>query len=729
MSTIVEPAKFSTTLVDPRQTMITSYFMRKVGIVEYPSSRTEPAYLTSHSTVEQVLPGIMAHMRRMKRVKATEETMRRFLNSLINEDDVVAVPGAVNPKDALPLPQVLQRRLGTVETTVECWTRFYKSSKDLFDHVLDVIRVNRDALQVGQVFEVSKDASVLAPQKKKRKVEKGRKTDAPRVDVQMPLKALMLRKCEKAVALDEWEREQRCMRDKVLEMYQRPHCASPPSSPKAKAGQIVKMTDAELLLHEVSSRPGTSSEQKLDALCNLDVQLPPESYDPPFDRNDLFLTNVEAARRLFEQEAEATKAALKRKKARLPPIDLATFPGNQIVLIQYRGMLEEGSSDTVECNYVTWCCSLDLKNFLSEVLNGVVRLNNLFTELLDRASRQGDPQWKRRFTMSIVDDTATLVSESTLPVFLASLAMDVEANGGLGRSESSIGLNLPIIFARHQLIYEAGSVQAYRATWQYSRMKTRFDKAVGKLEKSVKNVVDTALTFLSTLRRLLLDDSVEDARAAVECNALLSLFGDVLHSATRDVGDARVAGDVLNKAAADKTHQVGRAYAAAQVALFRNGVPVPPSLVDAVAVTAPRPVGEEVRSLQDIVARVSKRVYKMWFHAKDTKLDPVEVVALLRAMVTLELWSPPCLDDTLLASPYGTDARWPDPPPLALTEAEILAARNKAIRKVHPDKVGVQPSDEAKWKESTDLASKVNSAVALLKRFFIGQTEPGSPRP
>jgi hypothetical protein len=97
-------------------------------------------------------------------------------------------------------------------------------------------------------------------------------------------------------------------------------------------------------------------------------------------------------------------------------------------------------------------------------------------------------------------------------------------------------------------------------------------------------------------------------------------------------------------------------------------------------------------------------------------------------MVTLDLWTLPPLDPALLQNPYEEGAAWPSPPPMLLTEAEIMAARNKVVRRVHPDKVGAQPSDEAKWKESTEMTSKVNGATVLLKRFFVGQTE-NDPHP
>jgi hypothetical protein len=395
---------------------------------------------------------------------------------------------------------------------------------------------------------------------------------------------------------------------------------------------------------------------QLFGFFNSDDELLPESYTPPFDRNDLFVTNVQDAHGLFRLAENVCQNSITRVKNGLTAVDLTTFPSMYVVLIRFNGDPQQksvGSSAAVtkrgvdlsrQSLYITWCVKQDYASFLDNVLRGIIPCNQHLTNVIEACSRLlggNYSQWKRMFSVELIDDSGGTVTEKSLPVFLASL------NGYIDQYNEPVAVNINLLRnipnGRHRLIFESGSLQAYRFNWMYVKAYSSFIVKIKEINAAQSTCQDIVRTFFSKYYTHLehyvvfkpatgtldaasgvspltadapvdvvtegtledadaeqhtceTDSAVEaavpvvtnsclihetsDARAAHEINGLWNLFQQYFASVHDHLVKIGVEFQLLKTVAGQRREYVQQAFAAAQVMQFRSDVPIPNTLLN-----------------------------------------------------------------------------------------------------------------------------------------------------
>lgn len=709
---------------------ISNHMLQRVACVSgaAAANRGRHVDMGMHAVVEQALPSILDSVTRARKLKplVREESMRRFLNDVVNEREGyrVATGNAVlNPPNALPLHQLLQQHLGDATTSAQTWKTFANSNKAVLGQVLEVVETHRQ--QVFDQQHLFGGAHLVAN-------TSGGSSRGKQA-------SLVVETGCREEELDEYDRAHRVMRDCVVRALGQ--TKSPPPSPKAK--RVYMLTESERQVASVSRiqrRGGTCTLAQLFAETNVDDVLIPENYAPPFDRNDLFLTNVDAANELTVSAARTSEqivAQLKTKQA----VNYDALPGVKIVLIQYSGPVDDERVSEAQCGYVTWAEQSTLLvdaatgrcKFLTDVLSGDVRLNNNFSQLLDKAARAGDSGlWKRRFTLEVIDDCQRFVTEQQLPLFVSALDLYAEQYECTGVKGNRYGLNFMVHnHARHRLIYEAGSIESYQLLWLFTQAKGKYDKMCEKAHRGMKELVDIVLTFWQKLvtHLLSLSPRLPDEQVAAAVAPLAKLAHDRYTSLTSLVNDVRLAHKSLKRTVERRVTAVQDAYAAAEVREYRSHVSIPASLA---ALHADMVSGDAnkyepfdvVKTKMERVGSVYDMVANTWFfvgvacktlHQQQEMMkhhDPVAVVQLLRALMLLRIWVPVTCSEQLLVCPFAPDEPLPPAAPRVLSAKEITDSHRTVVREVHPDHNRCTES-------ATATTQDVNNARDLLMAHFV----------
>jgi hypothetical protein len=577
----------------------------------------------------------------------------------------------------------------------------------------------------------------------------------------------------------QWREVHRNMEAHVVNFQNRP--PSPPSvtAPAAPvchrrsltaaaAGTGVGLTASESLLtatFTATSKSATAgvSLAGLFEVFDTDRELMPSTYAPAFDRNDLYLTNANDARRLFALDAAISKAAEDRVARGLVAVDTATFPYLYVVALRFRGAAALGLR---EYSYVTWCLKFDYPTFLDRVLDASIVCNAEFTKLVaDCTNAVGADQRVRLFALELVDDSFGTVNQRSLPVFLASLTSYVDQYGPTktkGGTPSNIPVSIP--HARHRLIFESGSLAAYRANWLYARNMRDVLTELAGLHASLARCIDTVITFydryyyhLTTAGSSVSSSSVKHAAHEVNClwDLFQSQFGtDVLGHLT-DVGVKYL---MLKSVWHERREKVHAAYAEAQVQLVREKASIPQSLVDAYGQTLEDAEYQRVcnryietaKMMRDMVD-VKEKMIEAWPEVHRSLHDPVGIFNLLRSLVVLKLWDVPFVtvashDDAALTSTTttttltrqgtcgsvssGRAGTAPDDgvvimlrceelrrvvlattgPPKHVNMTDVRQAYHRAMRETHPDKCSSS--------DATTRGQVVNFAYELVSSLY-----------
>jgi hypothetical protein len=468
----------------------------------------------------------------------------------------------------------------------------------------------------------------------------------------------------------------------VVAVQTRP--VSPPSSPRARssltAAELLQTTTYAATTAPTSSSPAhtTLPTSKLFQYFDVDGEITPGTYDPPFDRNDLYFTNAAEARRLFELEASLSVRAKDRVARGLPAVDLSTCPFLSIVVIRFCGFGGERP-----CSYLTWCLTSEARTtFLGDVLSRAVPCNRLFTELLDRCATGSSMttgagvRLTALFSIETIDDSVGTVTRRSLPVFLATLTGYVDqyatatvataARGGSGSgSGSRVGrttggaspascLNLvsPIPHARHRLISECGSVDAFRLNWLYAKAARGFIDKISFLQRTLRECLDIVDTFFDRYYTHLSAAPValcSSRTAPYELNGLWDLFQQYFDRGIIDkIGELSAHFMMTKQIAGERKTNVDRAYAAAMVSQFKHrGTQIPETLSVLYADTIEDSEFRVTHGLYTSMGRMMKQLTRVkqtmieaWAGVRDDVKDPEDMFLLLRSLVVLRLWSP-----------------------------------------------------------------------------------------
>lgn len=758
------------------QEMITEFFPRQDALPALPPQVQTLQSLTSDREQAQVVAhvarGVYEHVtnkRRGHKVRMPEEMLHSFLHDIASErTPVVLGHGSDNPPGSLPLSHLLHRTFGGINadlSKLSSWQSFYNSTKLLFKPLWDMLTSRRKSHAFQAYLFEPPDATVPVSGEKERLKRKRRKDEerpnggsancidflslAPVVHG-APLVVLPDGKVQ---AVDEWDRAHLMMHEQVLEAQRRD--TSPPPSARVKP-RVTKLTESESFQLSIRRTQKHSADDIMGLfdLCNLDATLTPTLYEPPFDRNDLFLTNVDKARQLFQQEREFTEAAVIRKAQSQPVLAPGVhYPALAMVFVQYVGPIG-GDGTTYKCRYVTWChksllvsANLVLHScpFLEGVLAGEVRLNDGFTDLLDaltRLSCADSVMWKRRFSVHVIDDSCGLVSHDALPSFVALLDAYIEQYGGVSKSRDSdgiisLGFNLAQHHhARHRLIFESGSVETYRCIWQCNHYKALYEKAFDKATKAVNLMMDTAATFWLDLTKYVGDASLKSSAVASKVHPLAKFVLTTFAAVTTAMKELKYTYDKYCSVVLERKHKVDEAYAAARVQSFQDSAAVNKNvqqLHDDAQQCHTLHISNfrQLYCRQERLMQVKECVLEMWFFPCNPKLETwseaerkIRVqddskakysVKVLRALVLLNLWELP----TAERLDWWVELL-PEAPPGKLDGSALAASFRANILTTHTDKNVQKVREGVVTAEKLNKeSSKVLKARDLLQRHMM----------
>jgi hypothetical protein len=683
--------------------MITQYFSKHPDGMELvvataappvPPSLDSTRTPSADAVVQQVVTSVMAHMSNKRRkVHLQEQAVRQFVEDIVSERTPVHIAHTTSPAQASTMTQLLHRSFGGQVST---WQHFWNTTRTLFAPALAYVTSQRGQQEVNTFFQTGESGSESGS--KRRKVES------------VPAATLCVTDGVRAQPVDLWDKAHVLMRDRVLEVQQRTH--SPPPSPRARPA-VVKLTETEqfqVRVRQCSLVPkGRTCMDELTRLfdvLNTDTTLTPLHYDPAFDRNDLFLTNVCEARRLIALGQQYTQACLHTKQTGGCLADVPC-PAVYVVAIHFQGLVD---GTPLACRYITWCLRTELRDddgLLAWALAGKVVINLRFTELLDKVARgtcQDVARWKQQFKVEVIDDSGGAVSAGNLSTLVALVDMYAEQCGGVGKTAQVVGLNfVQHHHGRHRLIYEAGSVAMYRVLWQCNRARAAYEAAHDRALKAATLCMDSGATFWQRLTTLLRDQRVKSRAAAAELSALARYFMDCVHSCETGASEAEKLLRVYERCAGEKREHVEQAFAAAQVKAFQEQVDVDAQIFRLYECVQANYLGDIV-SLDQVRVRVARvqlvheSVVQTWYCPCTpvpgaTQLKMVvenldgkrarQTVKLLRALMLLHMWQP---------RPWGsspehlTSSDLPAPPPTHVDATEVAQGFRRHIRLVHSDK-------------------------------------------
>ena len=525
----------------------------------------------------------------------------------------------------------------------------------------------------------------------------------------------------------EWELN---MRATVLQKQN--EVSSPPSSPRRRLATttLTAAEDLQRRTYAGNYHPSNVTTHRLFETFDVDNEMLAETYAPVFDRNDLFLTNVVDARRLFVLGDTVTRQAKERLAQSLPAVDPLTFPYLYVVALRFLG-----GANTSQAIYVTWCLKHEIDTFLAAVLSNTIACNQHVTALIDSCVRSlgaTNHQWKQLFKLEVLDDSGGTMTESSLPVFLASLSgyIDPYVRDHSVTCHNSFNA---IPHARHRLIYESGSLEAFRYNWLYTKSRHAFLDKLAKITAGLNDCIHTACTFFQRYYHHLRSGTVllpnvvvvSNARASFEINGLWELFEQ--HFAAVKKLISGLAGDYgfFKSISQDRRRYVQRAYASAQVLEHSAAVKIPvalssmydESIEDNECNNTLRAYYDMSHSINHVKA-MNTHMTLCWLGAHNEIQDTVDMYVYLRSLVVLELVVP---EQLVVAPGLPTDlcARVHDavirlvPPPRSddLSAADITQAWHKCMMAAHPDKC---PDD---IERATQQAQCINEAKEFILKI------------
>jgi hypothetical protein len=527
--------------------------------------------------------------------------------------------------------------------------------------------------------------------------------------------------------LREWEMN---MRAAVLQKQN--EVSSPPPSPRRRltATTITAAEDLQRRTYAANAQSSNVTTHRLFETFDVDNEMLPETYAPVFDRNDLFLTNVVDARRLFVLGDSVHQKAKERIAMALPAVDPLTFPYLYVVAVRFLG-----GANTSQAIYVTWCLKHEMDTFLAAVLSNTIACNQHVTALIDSCVRSlgaTNHQWKQLFKLEVLDDSGGTMTENSLPVFLASLSGYIDQ---YTRDQSITCHNSfnAIPHARHRLIYESGSLQAFRYNWLYTKSMHAFLDKLAKITAGLNDCIHTACTFFQRYHHHLripgrLDVPgtvlavVSNARASLEIDGLSDLFcqhlGAVNTLLNGLVGDHRF----FKSISQDRRKYVHRAYASAQVLEHSAGVKIPAALssmydesIEDIECNNTCRLYYDMSASITYVRAMDAHMTHCWLSTHRGGRDPVDMFVYLRSLVVLEMFVPqqlvvaPGPPTELCARVHDAVMRLVLPPQSDdLSAADITQAWHKCMMAAHPDKC---PDNVER---ATQEAQRINEAKEFI---------------
>ena len=704
--------------------MITHFFPKKDKGMQQPSdqvvARSDADAPSSDPVVDSVVRAVMQHESSRKRKHAwlSEQGLRTFVQNVLSDKTPLLCSTGPNPASPPPctLPQLLHRFFSSPSssTSPATFAAFYNSTKPLFAPLCDAVVCKRQQQHVDTFFQGDVEAGEGGGGSKRRRTERLGGSSVPATT------CLILGPHAEVSAPDEWQQAHLVMRDQVLSMQT--DGASPPPSPRAPlVKSVVKLTESEQLQCSVlrASRgtipKTTAAADYLHMLfhtfgCDASpVQL---SYTPPFDRNDLFLTNSKQTRMLLALEQAYTREAGIRKQgggtASLRDLEV---PAVYIVAIRYTGPL--AACDNVTATYVTWALAKTLvvtsplsaaPQFLEDVLSGAVRCNDAFTDFIDSVARYSPAEgalWKRRFELEVLDSSGGAISEQTLPGFVALVDFYCEQHGGVGKSKGHVGLNLmQHHHARHRLIYEAGSLSSYRVMWQCNKFRDTYVTVHEKALLLAKTALSTVRLFwrhlVATVRST--HEDVSTGTQLPQLHSLAKLFLDTVYGFEEAVREAARARAQYVRSAEERKEVVTRTHAEASVQEYMDGCAVSSGL-QALFHSLQADMLGDIPSMHSIhgeaahvqaarllllhtwfypCAPAGEGTGKRWLDRHDEAMS-ARNLQLLHALHLVDVWSPEPWEER-------DGARIPAAPPRKLDPSLISTNFKSSIRVAHVDK-------------------------------------------
>lgn len=505
------------------------------------------------------------------------------------------------------------------------------------------------------------------------------------------------------------------MRAEVLAKHAQ--VGSPPSSP-TRRNQLVSTgpsLEFQSQAYQYSLAAGTGFVTRVFDSEGAASSLPTESYTPEFDRNDLYLTNQTGAQRLFSLAEEVTTHAQQRKAQGLTEFEeVEDFPHLQTVCITHT------SRGGKRMQYVTWCLPADLPSLIPDILTGTVRCNALFSGHMEQCASIEPGHWKRRYTIVVIDDLGGTVTERSLTNFLSSLTCYID----LHKCRQPHGFNtVDTPHARHRLIYEMGSVRAYRLMWMAQRAQDQYDTSMVAAENGLAQCADTIATFYTHAYRLINDHAVSDSAAGKQVFTFVKLARAMYHETSDHVDSARNTSAHLRKCRQERAAEVETRYAEAQVRSCRQGIAVPErinTMYD--AVNREGEVFDGYWGVQERFNQLTEMVEgaEAWYVPR----RPTEAMQRLRAMILLEMWQPQPMSEELWKHTFA-DVPWPDGPPvLSNSRGEANVVNAACVREAYKNVVKVShPDHNNSTIASTARTQAINGARTLLLQAMTAQEE------
>jgi hypothetical protein len=757
--------------------MISVYDTASSSSVDYNSPRTRtgsPLKITSSdlTLLAQIIPPFMAALKKKRRITmCLESDLMTVVQNILRDRPgarvtlVSPATGRVlaNPYGTEHLSEIFSKHVNlklTSSSAVAWWKSFVRDNSDVFEPIFNHVRTVRTA--VAQQVRVTKrkttaesggdgaggTTSVGDPGFAVDPCANARTPPPPPPPPPSPGRpsardaggVLSLRHDDSS-----WITVQQQMHDQVVKKQLEP--VTPPASPRLESRRFTGSEQLQTKTY-ASTAPHVTTATLFDYFYD-ELESVPETYAPLFDRNDLYLTNVAEARRLFQLEAAVSQSARDRVARGLRAVDPATFPFLAVVCVRFHGTADEPA-----CSYVTWCLKSACPAFLDGVLHHVdeIQCNHAMTELVERCSRRlgvTANQLRLFFSLEIIDDSIGTLTEKSLPVFLATLTgyVDQYANPSAGVGVVCLNVLYPVPHVRHRLIFESGSLNAYRFNWLYAKSRRGFVDKITAVLDAVRGCVDIIATFasryfvhLSAVRAF----SSSYPRAAHEINGLWDLFQQQFdHGVIDKVAELNVHFLMLKQIARDRKSNLERAHAAALVFQFRDGVKIPETLsalyedsIEDREFRATHELFATARRMIKQLTEVKQGMIDVWAAVRDTVHDPGEMFSLLSALVLLRVWVPTAI--TCPASPPSSPpgatnaallarcqtladgfAAMPKPP-RQLTAAEIRAAYLKCHLEDHPDKC----TSDADKHAATVRSQVINEANERLLRFYTPAPRP-----
>ena len=443
---------------------------------------------------------------------------------------------------------------------------------------------------------------------------------------------------------------------------QNSHEVSPPPSP-SRSEEVVVPEEFERAVYQYQQEAFEFSRFPHKSPFDIftDEDIPPATYAPKFDRNDLFLTNAAELERILLIGAKFMKKP-----------DVNNIPALDIVLVSY-GVKR----------YVTWCLQTENATFAGDIMSGKVVLNEKISQLLA-------DDHENKLSCLVIDNAASIPSMATLPNRLASICAYVLEYG------SDLNVETPA-YNRHRLIYESVSVPLYRTIMLARRVEREFNTAVSKAQKEISDGVANVITLYTRLFNIFGEgEALSDDKISQHLTALCGLISTSF-TASRDAQLASIhLWGVLQANCEQRAEEIQNVYAAQMVLLCRDGVPINQRVKNLMTLNSP-------------VLPAAFNVNQVRFNKLESaaaaieKLYPVEV---LKALQTIGAWTPAKIvreswDVVIIDDPTYL------PPSLELVKPEISKYYREKSLQCHPDRNNGSGEMQTRLNAARDLLNKM----------------------